>query len=114
MIEIEIKNVRQLIVKVYEVNALNFYLQEGREVNTDLELDGLVANSEKRYEYATAPLRRVLRKFEFPELANKRGVWVIELIGNGRSSRALIRKGGLQFLARPTPAGTNFKILNNL
>ena len=111
-IEIEIKNVRQLIVKVYEVNALNYYLQEGREVNTDLELDGLVANSERRYEYATAPLRRVLRKFEFPELANKRGVWVIELIGNGRSSRALIRKGGLQFLARPTPAGTNFKILN--
>ena len=41
-IEIEIKNVRQLIVKVYEVNALNYYLQEGREVNTDLELDGLV------------------------------------------------------------------------
>ena len=24
----------------YEVNALNYYLQEGREVNTDLQLDG--------------------------------------------------------------------------
>ena len=111
-IGIEIKNVRQLIVKVYEINALNYYLQEGREVNTDLELDGLVANSEKRYTYDDPPLRRILRKFDFPELANKRGVWVVELIGNGRSSRALIRKGGLQYLARPTPAGTAFNILN--
>jgi hypothetical protein len=111
-IGIEIKNVRQLIVKVYEINALNYYLQEGLEVNTDLELDGLVANSEKSYTYDEPPLRRILRKFDFPELANKRGVWVVELIGNGRSSRALIRKGGLQYLARTTPAGTAFNILN--
>lgn len=110
-IGIEIKNVQELIVKVYEINALNYYLQEGREVNTDLELDGLVANSEKRYTYDEPPLRRILRTFDFPELLNKRGVWVVELIGNGRSSRALIRKGGLQYLARSTPAGTAFNIL---
>ncbi len=111
-IGIEVKNVRELIVKVYEINVINYYLQEEREVNTDLELDGLVANVEKRYTYDEPPLRRVLRSFEFPELANKRGVWVVELIGNGRSSRALIRKGGLQYLSRPTPAGTAFHVLD--
>ena len=73
-------------------------------------LDGLVANSEKKYEYGEIDLRRVRRSFDFPELKGRRGTWVIEFIGNGRSSRALVRKGKLQYLARPTSAGTSLHV----
>ena len=53
--------------------------------------DGLIANAETSHEYEEAPLRRVRRHFEFPELTTP-GVYVVDFIGNGQSSRALIRK----------------------
>ncbi|MGI9243783.1 MAG: hypothetical protein ACR2RV_23500, partial [Verrucomicrobiales bacterium] len=111
-LDLFVKNVDQLLVKVYEVNTLNFYLLNGREVNTDIVLDGLVANSEKSHRYDEIDLRRVRRTFEFPQLEGKRGTWVIEFIGNGRSSRALVRKGKLQFLARPAASGSLLQVFD--
>ena len=89
-LELDIKNVETLIVKVFEINARNYYEQEGREVNTDISLDGLVANHERVVRYDDSPLRRLRREFTFPEIDHP-GVYVIDFIGNGRSSRALVR-----------------------
>lgn len=100
-----LKNVPELIVKVYEINALNYYRERGEEINTDLDLDGLVANEETVHRYGEAPIRRRVETFRFDSLKGKRGVWVIELIGNGISSRALVRKGELQPLTRTTVGG---------
>ncbi|MFK7817913.1 MAG: hypothetical protein AB8G99_04300, partial [Planctomycetaceae bacterium] len=110
-LDVFVKNVPTLIVKVFEINAANFYRDTGREVNTDINLDGLVASREQTIEYEEAPLRRVKRRFEFPEL-NKRGVYVIDFIGNGKASRALVRKGRLHFVTDVTVAGQRFTILN--
>ena len=107
-----VKNVKKLRVKIYQINALNVYLATGREIGTGLELDGLVAGDEKELVYEESPFRRVRREFTFPELTGKRGVWVIELIGGGRSSRALIRKGGLHYLSRQGVGGTVLSILD--
>ncbi|MEM9658925.1 MAG: hypothetical protein AAF961_11245, partial [Planctomycetota bacterium] len=109
---VDVKNVEKLLVKVYEVNAFNVYLATGQEVGTALPLDGLVAGSERQYDFEEPPFRRVRREFTFPELAGKRGVWMIELIGGGRSSRALVRKGGLHYLSRPGVGGVVLSILN--
>lgn len=108
---LHIKNVSTLIVKVFEINTENFYRQQSKEVDTDINLDGLVANSEQTYEYSESPLRRVERKFDFPML-KKAGIYVIDFIGNGESSRALIRKGRLHHLVQTTPAGQEFTILD--
>ena len=110
-LDLFVKNVKTLIVKVYEVNAANFYRQNQTDVNTDINLDGLVANQEKAYEYPEPPLRRVSRHFEFTELT-KPGVYVIDFIGNGQSSRAVIRKGQLRHLVRTTTAGHVFTVLD--
>ena len=110
-LDLSVKNVKTLIVKVYEINAANFYRQNQTDVNTDINLDGLVANQEKTYEYPEPPLRRVSRHFEFTELT-KPGVYVIDFIGNGQSSRAVIRKGQLRHLVRTTTAGHVFTVLD--
>ncbi|SVE11344.1 uncharacterized protein METZ01_LOCUS464198, partial [marine metagenome] len=49
--------------------------------------------------------------FEFPELKG-RGTWVIDFIGNGKSSRVLVRKGKLRHLIRTGSAGHVFSILD--
>jgi hypothetical protein len=110
-LNLQVKNVNTLIVKVFEINTKNFYRTTAREVDTDINLDGLVPNIEQTHKYAEPPLRRTARKFEFPQLT-KPGVYVIDFIGNGRSSRALIRKGDLKHLSRTGSAGQVITILD--
>jgi hypothetical protein len=110
-LDIHVKNVKTLIVKVYQLNAFNYYRANGREVDTGINLDGLVANDEKTYTYDEPALRRVKRHFEFAALKG-RGTYIIELIGSGRSSRAVVRRGRLQYLVRTGTAGHVFTVLD--
>ncbi|MEX2578347.1 MAG: hypothetical protein WD342_04750 [Verrucomicrobiales bacterium] len=108
-----LKNVTELAVKVYEINALNFYLEKKQEINTDLNLDGLVPNEEKIYRYEDEPMRRRTEVFSLEALEGERGIWVVELVGNGISSRSLVRKGKLQHLSRSTAAGELLTVLDD-
>jgi len=110
-LDVWVKNADTLIVKVFEINTENYYRRHLREVNTDIDLDGLVANEEKTYTYDAVPLRCARRRFTFPNL-DHRGVYIIELIGNGKSSRALVRKGRLHHVVRTSVAGHVFTVLD--
>lgn len=105
------KNIDKLIVKIFEVNSENYYRRFGREIDTDINLDGLVPNEQLTFEYSEPPAKRVERKFEFPNLKD-RSVYVIDFIGNGKSSRAIVRKGQLSFITRVTFAGHEFTIID--
>lgn len=110
-IDIRVKNVKKLIVKVYQINSLNFYRENQAEITTAIDLDGLVANIEKTCNYDLPDHRRHHEKFSFPELP-ERGIFVVEIIGNGISSRALVRKGQLNYMAQATSAGQILTIFN--
>ena len=107
-----IKNVPKLIIKIYEINALSYFITEKRQLNTDLPLDGLAANIERTVDYNEPPLRRTARAFDFPELKGRRGAWLIELIGGGKSSRALIRKGQWSLVQKIGPGGDLLTVLD--
>ena len=111
-LELHVKNVSTLIVKVFEINTVNYYRTHGKEVDTDVNLDGLVANAEQTHAYPDPPLRRVGRQFEFPQL-NKPGVYVIDFIGGGKSSRALVRKGRLRPLVVNGTAGQKVTVVDD-
>ena len=110
-LDVKIKNVNHLLIKVFEINTKNFYQKYGREIDTDINLDGLVPNWEQNHRYDDAPSRQVRRTFEFKEL-NKPGVYVIDFIGNGISSRALVRKGHLHFVSDANFAGQQFTVFD--
>ncbi len=110
VLDLHVKNVPSLMVKVFEVNTGNYYKANLREIDTDINLDGLIANEEKTHAYNDSPLRRVLRRFEFK--IDKPGVYIVDFIGSGKSSRALVRKGKLRPLASVTPGGLAVSILN--
>lgn len=110
-LELFVKNVPTLLVKVFEINTSNVYRTTLREIDTDINLDGLVANQETVHTYSEAPLRRVARTFEFPQL-NKPGVYIIDFIGGGKSSRALIRKGRLRPLVTMGTAGHKIRVFD--
>jgi hypothetical protein len=111
-LDVDVKNVKTLIVKVFEIDTTSWYRSERKEIDLAANLDGLVANEEKTYTYDETAERRVRRRFDFPSLA-RRGAFVVELIGNGRSSRALVRKGQLRFVERASAAGHVFTIFDD-
>lgn len=110
-LNVRIKNVKKLIIKIYKLNLVNYYRENLSEVSTAIDLDGLVANHERIVEYDLPDHRRHDEKFSFPDLKDA-GVYVIELIGNGMSSRALIRRGQLSFVQQPGAAGQLFTVFN--
>lgn len=110
-LQVAVKNVDKLIVKVFEINAENYYRANLREIGTDIDLDGLVSKDERVIESSEAPLRRLTQRLEFPELKEP-GIYVIDLIGNGKSSRAIVRKGKLRFVSRNTIAGQAFRVFD--
>ncbi len=110
-LELDIKNVQTLIIKVYEINSFNYYQAHGKPVDTAINLDGLVPAEERVVRYQAPPFRRIRRSFDFPEL-NRPGVWVVEFIGNGKSSRAVIRKGTLYAVEEISAAGHAFRIFD--
>lgn len=116
-LDLFLKNTPKLIVKIYEINTLSYFLTNKRQLNTDLALDGLVANRETTHDFSADeagrnPFRRTLRTFKFPELKGQRGAWVIEFIGGGKSSRALVRKGQWSLLQRTGPAGDMLTVVD--
>ena len=108
-LKLAVKNVETLLIKAFEINTFNHYSRNLRPVDTAINLDGLSATWERVVKYKDAPMLRSERAFDFPEL-NKPGVYVIEFIGNGKSSRALVTKGDLRILEKIGPAGHEFTI----
>ena len=62
---VELKNVPQLIVKIYEINSLNHYRNRQQPIGTNIDLDGLVANVERKFEYSQAAQLRT-RRIDLP------------------------------------------------
>jgi hypothetical protein len=110
-LQLYIKNVSTLIVKIFEINTFNYYSIYYKEPDTHINLDGLSPTYEKIYTYDVPPFLRSLKTFDFPKI-NKPGVFVVEFIGNGKSSRALIRKGKIFFIESIGPAGHELKVFN--
>lgn len=111
-ISMRIKNIQRLLVKVLELNPKNYYMKSNQEITSNIKLDGLVAKSEYNYEFSESPQIRQTKEFEFPELANKVGIFVIEFFGNSRQSRVIIKKGSLRYISKQIPSGHEFYILN--
>ncbi|MFK7984868.1 MAG: hypothetical protein AB8I08_02480 [Sandaracinaceae bacterium] len=111
-LEVDLKNVPSLVVRVFEINALSYFQVHGREVDTSVDLDGLVASEEQLHTIEAPADRRVRRRFAFESL-RRAGAFVIELIGNGKSSRALIQKGVLRYVERIGAAGHVMTVLDD-
>jgi hypothetical protein len=110
--DVDLKNTPKLIIKIFEINTLNFFQTQQRQLNTDLNLDGLVANSEQTLSFDTGPFKRTRQNFNFPDLKGRRGAWIIEFIGGGRSSRALVRVGQWQVVQQSGPSGDLITVLD--
>lgn len=104
LLDVDVKNVPELVVKVFRIDPLAYFQIHRREISVDADLDGLAASHELVLRFDEPPVRRHRRRIELP-MCKRAGTYVIDLIGNGMSSRAVIRKGRLRHVSRVGAAG---------
>ena len=107
VLTLELKNVQTLYLKIFEFNTETYYKKTLQPFNTGVNLDGLVASTERTVEdFKDRPAnKKYVESFQFPELNGKVGLFIVEFIGNGLSARAVIKKGSLSLIHKPTIAG---------
>jgi hypothetical protein len=111
-LEVDLKNVPRLLVKTFRIDPVAYFLaSRGAEVDTSIDLDGMVASDERVVPCDAPAIRRVRQRIDLPGCARP-GTYVVELIGNGISSRALIRKGALRYSLRVGVAGPVVRVLD--
>ena len=110
-LEVFVKNVPELQIKVFRIDELACYLARGVDVDTRLDLDGMVASDESTRRFEAPKVQRARIAIDLPGCARP-GTYVVELIGNGTSSRALIRKGALRHTRRISVAGVTLSVFD--
>ena len=66
----------------------------------------MIPHINKVTKYDEVPKNKIVdNKFEIDELKGKVGLFIVQLEGNGKMSRAIIKKGSLTFIHRDTAAG---------
>jgi hypothetical protein len=81
-------------------------------VSSSIDLEGLLPSWELTFSYDKPKQLKFIEKFEFPQLDNKRGIFIIDFFSNGINSRAVIKKGSLSHVMKPAETCQEFFILD--
>ena len=112
-LELEIKNIPNLTINTFEISPENFYRKNMKEINARIKLDGLLPAKQTSLTYDQPPIITHHQEFAFEDIqARKRGIFIIEFIGGGLSSRVMIRKGSLTLVKQNVRQGVVFHVVN--
>jgi len=111
------KNNPVIEVNVYRVAAKNYFKSKEEDVPVDINLNGSSPIVSFEITCDELAIRRIKHTIEIPDLVGQRGIFAIDIIGNGQKLRSLVRKGELRFIFDQDNAGGGqngyiFKVFN--
>jgi hypothetical protein len=106
-----LKNIPELRVRLFALDAVNRYRFTGAEPTTSMDLAGVLPTHERVVHYEHVPIQRHHERLLLPECAGP-GMWLVELIGGGHVARALIRKGSVRFFSEDRPDGEHLIVMD--
>lgn len=108
-----VKNVREVRVKVFQVNVEQVLLENRSTDFAKMDLLGLVPKEEYVHRSNRLPLESRVEAFSFESIQHaKRGVFVVDFLTGRVSSRAVLTKGRLLLLSEQRKLGTTCVILD--
>lgn len=110
-LKVEIKNIPEIVIRMYEINTPSYYRNHQKPIDTDIDLDGLIASHERKLTFNQAAVIRHNEELALPEIMG-RGVWVVDLVGKGLRARALIRRGRIDHVHSSSADGMVFTIID--
>ena len=113
-IDFDFKNVKSINVSVYEINTENYYLAKESPITSLINVEGIIATEtfDLKIEGGESQTKKIRKNVEFKKIEKKPGVFLIEILGNGISSRLIIKKGRLNLITRNTSKGLLCQIIN--
>ena len=113
VLAVQVKNIPTLIVNVFEVLPENYYRNSHQQIRGTMNLDGLITQETQTLTFTDPQIQRRTIHLKFESITRRQsGVFIIELIGNGISCRALIKKGRLYYIQRNTISGHEVQIFD--
>lgn len=110
VLNLRTRNIDTIVVKTFEIDTWNFCCAHETMVDISVDLEGLSAMTVENFEMNNSSAMNHC-DWAYESLIQRRGVFVIEFLGGGRTCRALIRKGGVRAFQRVCSAGHAFKLL---
>lgn len=107
-ITLELKNIPELIIKVFEFNTETYYRKNMKLLDTSIDLQGLEPSFMRKETEIFKDIKKnkiITHEFAFDELIGKVGTFIIEFQGNGKLSRVVIKKGSLTLIHKATKGG---------
>ncbi len=110
-LHLSVKNAQELSLRFYKIDAAAAIKRFGQEASADIDLSGLKPSQEKTIKLAADPLLRQELRLKLEELKEP-GLYVVDLIANGATARAFLRKGQLKAFVRDSAAGQLVTVLD--
>lgn len=114
----QFKNIPKYQISVYEIDCENYFKDNPTSFNSNINLEGIVPSEVFQGESTVKDnqnnsLIKFTQKIEFKSIqAKEKGIFIVEILGNGVVSRAVIRKGLLSVLKEITIAGHLLTIID--
>ena len=114
-IDIDFKNIKSINISIYEINSENYYLETKAPLNSLFNIEGIIAsnNMDIKIEGGENPFKRIRKTIELNQIEKgKPGIYLVEILGKGISSRIIIKRGRLNLITRNTSKGLLCQIIN--
>ena len=111
--KIQLKNITKVTVNIFQVNTENYYRKNKKEIPATIDLEGLMSAKTQILNLPENPILLTEKEITLEGLgATTRGVYIVELIGGGISTRVMIKKGSLTLVSESAKGMTMFFVLN--
>ena len=114
-LKMQLKNTPELLIRIFEFNSNTYYRKNKSQFDTSIDLNGLEPSfsiSETDL-FKNVPKNKIItHEFTFEELKGKIGIFIIEIQGGNKVCRAVIKKGSLTMIHKPTAAGHQAYIID--
>ena len=98
-VNLRVKNVTKLTVRIFEVNTLNFVLENKNQNYQSIDVSGLIPSGEYEYQFTQNAIVAHEELFRFQNIeAAERGVFIVDFIGEDVKARCVLYKGGLSLV----------------
>lgn len=79
-LEVELKNIRKIVIKVYEINLRKYYLEGQTSIDDQVDLSFLIPTHQQVYEHVpTTPFQLFKTNIVLDKVPAKLGMFVVDL-----------------------------------
>lgn len=112
-IVLNVKNINTIYVQVFEIDTKSYLIENRVPIPENIPLDGLISVDEQKLTYTNYPAEEHTETIKLTKITGfKRGVYVVNIIGDGVYSRAVLRRGQLNLFKEQTIDGYKCFILD--